>query len=136
MYLKPAQVVSPKDKIRNIKPIVDRGEREHSLALLTWDNTNVLAIRWNGSDAHPGNPQSHGLPTWFILPDELVLPILKAMYADENLIGGEDIDKDVAKEFVSEEIKRLEGAAPKLDESQLESAIIRVITRMKVEGKI
>ena len=32
----------------------------------------VLAIRWNGSaGAEIGNPQSRGLATWFIVPEEL-----------------------------------------------------------------
>ena len=31
-----------------------------------------LGIRWNGEPSSPlGNPQSRGIPTWFIVPDEL-----------------------------------------------------------------
>ena len=34
-------------------------------------------MRWNGSDQNPiGNPQSRGLPTWFIVPDQHVDQIL------------------------------------------------------------
>ena len=40
-----------------------------ALAIGRWDDDPVLAIRWNGTDENPiGNPQSRGLPTWFILP--------------------------------------------------------------------
>jgi hypothetical protein len=38
-----------------------------------WDGRKVLAARWNGSSADTGigNPQSRGIPTWFILPEWL-----------------------------------------------------------------
>ena len=55
---------------------------------------------------HPGNPQSRGLPIWFILPPNLILPVLKAL---KNELGGESIDKKLAEKQVLEEIKRLEG---------------------------
>jgi hypothetical protein len=43
-----------------------------SLAIGEWDEERVLAMRWNGhsnqDNSGVGNPQSRGLPTWFILP--------------------------------------------------------------------
>lgn len=50
-----------------------------------WENTYKLGIRWNiaysewddyrkqnGQDECIGNPQSRGIPTWFVLPDDMM----------------------------------------------------------------
>jgi hypothetical protein len=38
-----------------------------------------LAVRWNGDDERPkGNPVSHGMPTWFVLPDEFIDLLLES----------------------------------------------------------
>ena len=47
------------------------GDDDATLAIGEWDGDRVLAIRWNGTnddESGVGNPQSRGLPTWFILP--------------------------------------------------------------------
>lgn len=50
-----------------------------SLAVGEWDGQRRLAARWNGDDDHPkGNPVSRGMPTWFMLPDEFIDPLLTA----------------------------------------------------------
>jgi len=43
-----------------------------------WDGHPATGVRWNGEDGESGagNPQSRGHPTWFILPDELVEPVM------------------------------------------------------------
>ena len=42
----------------------------------------VLAMRWNGTDDNViGNPQSRGLPTWFIVPREFRLAVLDELSA-------------------------------------------------------
>lgn len=49
-----------------------------SLAIGRWDNQPTLAMRWNGSRENPlGNPQSRGLPTWFIVPEQYWNQILE-----------------------------------------------------------
>ena len=75
-YVKPEDVRSPKSSWRLIRVVHDGGAGQWSAAEGQWDNggvwDNVLAIRWNGhTDAEIGNPQSRGLPTWFIIPKEL-----------------------------------------------------------------
>jgi hypothetical protein len=114
-YTEPKDVTSPQTSVSNVRPILDGGEWEYSLALLNWDDEPALGIRWNGGmqvsrqgkkKQHPGNPQSRGLPIWFILPPNLILPVLKAL---KNELGGESIDKKLAEKQVLEEIKRLEG---------------------------
>jgi hypothetical protein len=49
---------------------------------MRWDGAEALGVRWNGSpDNLLGNPQSRGIPTWYILPDEIAAP-LRARYDD------------------------------------------------------
>lgn len=77
--IEPASVVSPKASWRLID-VLHRGKAEDdAVALGMWNGSPVLAMRWNGSkDAPLGNPQSRGLPTWFILPEWSYVPLLKS----------------------------------------------------------
>ena len=77
-YTNPNMVRSPKNMIRNLNVIYDGGENSWSLASLNWDDTPSLGIRWNGNEENVGTPQSRGIPTWFILPEELHAEIHKA----------------------------------------------------------
>ena len=76
-YIKPQEVRSPKKRWRLIRVLHDGGTGEWSAAEGQWAEggrwRDVLAIRWNGdsSDRRTGHPQSHGRPTWFIVPDEM-----------------------------------------------------------------
>jgi hypothetical protein len=76
-YIKPADVHAPKRHWSLVHVLFDGGEGTEnnlspsSLAIGRWDNKPVLAMRWNGNKENPlGNPQSRGLPTWFILPEQ------------------------------------------------------------------
>lgn len=87
-YVKPDEVLSPKRRWQLFHVLFDGGDRNHqrvppnstvSLAIGRWDGRPALAMRWNGTnDDRLGNPQSRGLPTWFIVPDQYVQPILDA----------------------------------------------------------
>ncbi len=74
-YIKPSDVLSPKGVISDLRVLRDGGENGWSLAEMKWDGSPVLAMRWNGgsNNGYPsiGNPQSRGIPTWFVLPDEV-----------------------------------------------------------------
>ena len=66
------KVVSPKSKVNHVEVIYDNGT--FAIASLQWDKKNQIAIRWNGSDDDSlGYPQSHGYPTWFVIPKEVAL---------------------------------------------------------------
>ncbi len=83
-YVKPSEVNSPKNRWRLRRVLHDGTEGEWSVAEGQWDNDglwrDVLAIRWNGTSEAPiGNPQSRGLATWFIVPDELEPAIRSAI---------------------------------------------------------
>lgn len=70
-YVHPSDVVSPKKHFTLITVLHDEGSGAWALALGKWKNSPVLAMRWNGNKESPiGNPQSRGLPTWFIIPEE------------------------------------------------------------------
>lgn len=69
-YINPDLVRSPKSKVSDLEVIKDTGEDGWSLAKLKWEGKQVLAVRWNGNSENVGTPQSRGLPTWFILPDD------------------------------------------------------------------
>jgi hypothetical protein len=69
-YIAPTDVISPKSHWSLIDVVDDQGAGEISVAVGRWDNYPVMAMRWNGNDDNPiGNPQSRGLPTWFVMPE-------------------------------------------------------------------
>ena len=45
------------------------------------DGSYRLAMRWDGEDEDKGYPKTFGNPVWFMLPNELSLPMLKALDA-------------------------------------------------------
>ncbi|MYD30136.1 MAG: hypothetical protein F4X01_00780 [Nitrospira sp. SB0661_bin_20] len=72
-YVKPQDVISPKDRWKLDRILYDGGEDQWAVAKGTWDEEETLVIRWNGRTGKKlGQPQSSGHPTWFIVPDELV----------------------------------------------------------------
>lgn len=77
-YIDPNKVDSPRRNWQLIEVLRNEGDGDAALAIGTWDNHDgegprrCLGMRWNGSaneEGGVGNPQSRGLPTWFILPD-------------------------------------------------------------------
>lgn len=75
-YIDPRLVKSPKGRIERLDVIHDAGEGEFAVATMLWDGKPAMGVRWNGGDRGEnfqglGNPQSRGIPTWFILPGPL-----------------------------------------------------------------
>ena len=75
-YIHPSIVKSPKDRLGNVNVIIDKGEDLWAVAEVEWDGKSRMGVRWNGGETAKGfpgvgNPQSRGVPTWFILPDEI-----------------------------------------------------------------
>jgi hypothetical protein len=78
-YIGPSDVHAPRRHWSLIHVIFEGGPSESSLAIGRWDNKPVLAMRWNGAEGSPlGNPQSRGLPTWFIVPKQYWKQILES----------------------------------------------------------
>ena len=64
-----------------VAAIFDQGKGKYSCAIGMWDDKPRIGLRWNGTDDNPiGNPQSRGLPAWFMLPlnlHEAVIEVAK-----------------------------------------------------------
>jgi hypothetical protein len=68
----PENVLSPKGSVANLRVLLNTGAEGWSVASMQWNGKDSLGIRWNGDAKNPiGNPQSRGIPTWFILPEDL-----------------------------------------------------------------
>jgi hypothetical protein len=72
-YRKPEEVIAPKSRWELGTILCNTGHGGWSASEGKWDSEPALGIRWNGDDdsGSHGNPQSHGNPTWFIVPAEL-----------------------------------------------------------------
>ena len=93
-YISPTDCHSPRAHWNLVTVLDDRGPNDTSLAVGRWDGNPCLAIRWNGCDgARVGNPQSRGLPTWFILPGD---------YAEKILVLLPLAKQNLAREFIPE----------------------------------
>lgn len=86
-YINPNLVTSPKGRVRNLNVIYDGGEGDYAVAKMEWDGSPATGVRWNGGDGALfqglGNPQSRGIPTWFILPE----PIAKLVTENPAVLG-------------------------------------------------
>jgi hypothetical protein len=90
-YTNPATVRSPKERVKDVVVIFDKGPREGSwsIARLKFDGADAVGIRWNGEVAKPGvgMPSSRSNPTWFIVPSEIadaVVETAKSLSKDEH----------------------------------------------------
>ena len=91
-YITPDKVVSPRRNWRLIR-VLETGAQEDSngdrvaIAIGTWDNYMRLAMRWNGNEDGPiGNPQSRGLPTWFMIPGRLNEAVIDTLSKDDQIL--------------------------------------------------
>lgn len=84
-FTDPKTVLSPKASVSNLTVLLtQKGEDGWSLAELDWDDKRSLAVRWNGHSGNPlGNPQSRGIPTWFVLPDEIASVVKKYLINEQ-----------------------------------------------------
>lgn len=125
-YISPDEVTSPQRHWQRIKVLYDDGEGESALALGRWDSKGVLAVRWNGEGNNPiGNPQSRGLPTWFILPDKYceaiinILPEQTRAFVRNYILTPRErkaIELAVAQGRFTDHVKALEKVAADLGE--------------------
>lgn len=89
VYHDPAGVVNPKRFIKKVNVLHDGGAEGFSLAVIDWEGTEHVAMRWNvaikeqsdidkqqGSVVCNGSPSANGIPSWFILPREMFNPEL------------------------------------------------------------
>ncbi len=89
-YIKPEDVDSPRQNWTLITVLDDGKADRAALAIGRWNRRDgraalpVLAMRWNGDEqSKVGNPQSRGLPTWFIVPEKYNEAILSTLPSDK-----------------------------------------------------
>jgi hypothetical protein len=96
-YITPDKVVSPRKNWQLIRVLetgaqADSNGNHVAVAIGTWreddeDGKVVLAMRWNGNDEWPiGNPQSRGLPTWFIVPKRFNDAVIDTLSKDDQAL--------------------------------------------------
>jgi enoyl-CoA hydratase/carnithine racemase len=94
-YVDPNKVNAPKRLVSDVQVVFDTHEIEGSwsVALLKWDGRETVGMRWNGDPSNRGigTPQARGVPTWFIVPEELQDAILEK--ARELADGGQTMLK-------------------------------------------
>lgn len=88
-YVDPNTVTSPRSLVADVDVIWSGGPWTETdpdwsgwaAAKLLWDGRPAVGLRWNGHDGEPGvgNPQSRGLPTWFIVPAGLADIVLRSL---------------------------------------------------------
>jgi hypothetical protein len=148
-YIDPKDVISPQTAISRLQPVFDSGEWEFSVALLHWERTPSVGIRWNGGTKEegrrglsPGTPQSRGLPTWFVLPEVVAVPVLQTLL-DQRLVGGGSIDKSTAEQAIQRAIEdrtkepaSLRQVATQADDVNLEEKVLAILMKLKAEGRM
>jgi hypothetical protein len=97
-FTSPEAVTSPKGQVSDLRILFNTGGGGDgwSLASLRWNGRNALGIRWNGDEQNPiGNPQSRGIPTWFIVPDAIAA-VLQERYG-QSLMGLTEPSSEIAR---------------------------------------
>jgi len=110
-YIQPELVISPKGMVSDLNILINTGEEGWALARLKWDGDPSIAIRWNGGSKDNrfpgiGNPQSRGVPTWFILPSEIGEVIVEKMIVHVKIY----LEKDLPETLALTGILRIEQA--------------------------
>jgi len=142
-YIDPQHVDSPKSFVSDLMPVYDGGEWESSVALLKWEGEDRVAMRWNGGTENqsqkptPGNPQSRGLPTWFVVDPIFDVAILQTLL-EKRLAGGGSIDKEKAQEAIHRaiELRTSSREASIAPDQLLEQKVLAILEKFKSEGKI
>jgi hypothetical protein len=123
-------------------PVYDGEEWKSSVALLKWEGEDRVAMRWNGGTENqsqkptPGNPQSRGLPTWFVVDPIFDAAILQALL-EKGLIGGGSIEKKKAEDAVRRAITLRSSRGETLIRTDtLEEKMLEILEKFKAEGRI
>ena len=91
--MKPEDVRSPQDRIRNLRVIYSNHDEGWSIAEMEWRHHDSgqwrwrIGMRWDGAPAELGNPQSSGHPTWFLVPEGAIAQMISEHA--ESLVQGD-----------------------------------------------
>lgn len=123
----PKDVVSPKTKLTGPIEVVAEHRKEsefagsYSVARFKWERVPSVGIRWDGDpedEKDVGNPQSRGLPTWFVLPAELAAVIVE--YLETN---------PAPATVVAEPARKEESMAVEDLDARIEAVVERMLLR-------
>ena len=138
-YIPPSEVISPKRQWTMVSVLYDWGENMAAVAVGRWEGRAVLVLRWNGNDANPiGNPQSRGLPTWFVVPDEFrdsILYSLKNSVPEKvRSVMSEKVER--AHEFIIESVVLTNTIADPRDRKTVQEAVFEEIGACGLTAKL
>lgn len=70
VWVRPEDVTSPQSRLKGAPQVIhSTGEGGWAVAVIHFDDEDVLAFRWNGTERDPlGFPSVHQYPVWFIIP--------------------------------------------------------------------
>ena len=54
MYIRPEDVLSPRDKVKNLEILIKNDKEDYSIALLEYDGTECVGVRWNTTNEEKG----------------------------------------------------------------------------------
>jgi hypothetical protein len=93
-YIPPEDANSPKEHLFLIKVLVHGSEDTLALALIKYDDTFTLGLRWNGDKDRPaGYPQSYGHPSWFVVEE--------GFFAEQIVSGLKPVDQAFVRNFIA-----------------------------------
>ena len=79
----PAPTQVHHSKFPNPKVLYNNGD--FAIAWGTYDRgRRCLGMRWNGGPNDAGYPKLFQYPVWFVLPDELSVPLVKALLGTKS----------------------------------------------------
>lgn len=59
-------------------------DSDFSIAWGQWADGNMcIGMRWNGDGGDAGYPKTFGNPVWFVLPQSLIIPVLRGIVGVE-----------------------------------------------------
>jgi hypothetical protein len=97
------KIASPKGSVDGPYTVVYKSiSQRWAIVALLWDNAPTLGIRWFW-DAN-GNPQSHGVATWLVIPSMLQNTVLNGLPLDFQF--RHSLNRFLAGEISGKELKK------------------------------
>ena len=71
--INPSEVVY--SGIENLRIL--KNTEQYAIAIFNYNGKLSYGLRWHGGDGDIGTPSAHGKPTWFILPNDIIVNNIK-----------------------------------------------------------
>lgn len=97
------KIASPQGSVRGPYSVVYKSEEQRwAIVALLWDDVPTLGIRWFWGTN--GNPQSHGVATWLVIPSMLQNAVLNGLPLDFQFRY--NLNRFLAGEISGNELKK------------------------------